>query len=87
MRHSLAIWTSRCSAAPCRCAGLGITLEHYRNAWWIDAGTVHGIEPPQGDEATVLAVLPRRDPDTRRLAANDRSGMYGSPTSNSPGLA
>ena len=42
----------------------GITLEHYRNAWWIDAGTVHGIEPPQGDEATVLAVLPRRDPDT-----------------------
>lgn len=42
----------------------GITLEHYGNAWWIDAGTVHGIEPPQGDEATLLAVLPRRDPDT-----------------------
>ncbi len=39
----------------------GITLEHYRGAWWIDAGTVHGIQPPQGGEATVLAVLPRRD--------------------------
>ena len=41
-----------------------ITLEHYRGAWWIDAGTVHGIQPPQGDEATVLAALSRRDPDT-----------------------
>jgi hypothetical protein len=42
----------------------GIIMEHYRSAWWIDAGTVHGIQPPQGDEATVLAVLPRRDTDT-----------------------
>lgn len=38
-----------------------ITLEHYRGAWWIDAGAVHGIQPPQNDETTVLAVLPRRD--------------------------
>jgi Caspase domain len=38
----------------------GITLEHYRGAWWIDAGTVHGVQPPQDGEATVLAVLPQR---------------------------
>lgn len=37
-----------------------ITLEHYRGAWWIDAGTVHGIQPPQGGDTTVLAVLPPR---------------------------
>lgn len=42
----------------------GITLEHYRDAWWIDVGTVHGIQAAQGDETSVLAVLPRRDADT-----------------------
>jgi hypothetical protein len=42
----------------------GITLEHYRSTWWIDAGTVHGIQPPQAGEATVLAVLPQRDTGT-----------------------
>lgn len=35
-----------------------ITLEHYRDTWWIDAGTVHGIGPPSDDDTTVLAVLP-----------------------------
>ena len=34
-----------------------ITLEHYRKQWWIDAGAVHGIQPPRGDDTTVLAVL------------------------------
>jgi hypothetical protein len=38
----------------------GITMEHVRGAWWIDAGTVHGVQPPQDGEATVLAVLPGR---------------------------
>jgi hypothetical protein len=39
-----------------------IRLEHVRGAWWVDAGAVHGIQPPQGDETTVLAVLaPERE--------------------------
>jgi hypothetical protein len=42
----------------------GITLEHYRDAWWIDAGTVHGIQPPKGDDTTVLAVLPPAGAET-----------------------
>ncbi|MFH9086163.1 caspase family protein [Streptomyces sp. NPDC017673] len=36
----------------------GISLEHYRGQWWIDAGAVHGIQPPDGDDTVVLAVLP-----------------------------
>ncbi|MGW2490723.1 caspase family protein [Streptomyces sp. NPDC001606] len=36
----------------------GISLEHRQGEWWIDAGTVHGIQPPRGDESVVLAVLP-----------------------------
>ncbi|MBG0565470.1 caspase family protein [Actinoplanes aureus] len=36
----------------------GVTLEHDRDGWWIDAGTVHGVVAPQGTETTVLAVLP-----------------------------
>lgn len=39
-----------------------VTLSHYRGAWWIDVGAVHGILPPAGEEATVLAVLPPRRP-------------------------
>jgi Caspase domain len=43
----------------------GVALEHYQGTWWIDAGTVHGIQPPQDDDTTVLAVLPRQqEPDT-----------------------
>ena len=34
-----------------------ITLEHYRDRWWINAGTVHGIQPPSNGDTTVLAVL------------------------------
>ncbi|WP_250009814.1 caspase family protein [Actinoplanes sp. M2I2] len=42
-----------------------ITLERYRSAWWIDAGIVHGIQPPHGDATTILAVLrSREDLDT-----------------------
>jgi Caspase domain len=39
----------------------GVTLGYDQGAWWIDAGAVHGIQPPQGEETTVLAVLPRRE--------------------------
>jgi hypothetical protein len=46
-----------------------ITLEHYQHAWWIDAGTVHGIRPPRGDDTTVLAVLP---PDGDRALGHVR---------------
>ncbi|GAA4263584.1 caspase family protein [Dactylosporangium darangshiense] len=41
-----------------------VTLEHVRGAWWIDAGSVHGIQPPQGAETTVVAVLPPRRADS-----------------------
>jgi hypothetical protein len=34
-----------------------ITLEHYRDQWWINVGTVHGIQPPSDGDTTVLAVL------------------------------
>ncbi len=36
----------------------GLTLEWYSGRWWIDAGSVHGIQPPQDEQTTVLAVLP-----------------------------
>jgi hypothetical protein len=35
-----------------------VTLEHVGGTWSIDAGTVHGIQGPVGDDTTVLAVLP-----------------------------
>jgi hypothetical protein len=41
-----------------------ITLEHYNGQWWIDAGSVHGIQPARGDDTTVLAVLPPADQAT-----------------------
>jgi hypothetical protein len=41
-----------------------ITLEHYRKQWWIDAGAVHGIQPPRGNDTTTLAVLPPTEQQT-----------------------
>ncbi|MGW5070984.1 hypothetical protein ACWEQJ_33780, partial [Streptomyces cyaneofuscatus] len=35
----------------------GIMLEHYRDQWWIDAGSAHGIQPPDDGDTTTLAVL------------------------------
>lgn len=51
----------------------GIGLEYVDGTWWIDAGTVHGIQPPvisgaSGDgESTILAVLPPRPADDREV--------------------
>ncbi|WP_369222074.1 caspase family protein [Streptomyces sp. R39] len=36
----------------------GISLEYHRDQWWIDAGSVHGVQPPNGADTVVLAVLP-----------------------------
>lgn len=38
-----------------------VTLEHYRGSWWINAGRVHGFQPPGDGGTTVLAVLPPDD--------------------------
>lgn len=44
-----------------RMRGHTIALEHVRGQWWIDAGTLHGIQPPRGDDTTVLAALSPQD--------------------------
>jgi hypothetical protein len=36
----------------------GARLERYRDRWWIDVGSVHGIQPPLDGRTTVVAVRP-----------------------------
>ncbi|MGY1727825.1 caspase family protein [Geodermatophilus sp. SYSU D01062] len=35
-----------------------VTLEHVTGAWWVDAGRVHGVQPPLDGRSSVFAVLP-----------------------------
>ncbi|MGX1916125.1 caspase family protein [Streptomyces phaeochromogenes] len=38
-----------------------VTMEHYRGHWWINAGAMHGFQPPDNGHSTVLSVLPPDD--------------------------
>lgn len=40
-----------------------LTLAFRQGGWWVDAGTMHGIQPPRADHTTTLEVREMANPD------------------------